>query len=60
MFPLVSGGKGSGQLLRKLVTEHCERNMKGTTANKLDLKILSEVPEETAHIFSLVTTSNIT
>lgn len=30
--------------------------MKGTKVNKLDLKILSKVLEETAHFFSLVTT----
>lgn len=34
--------------------------MKGTRIDKLDSKILSKVPEETAHIFSLVTTSAIT
>lgn len=34
--------------------------MKANRVNKLDLKILSKVPEETAHIISLVTTSTIT
>lgn len=60
MFPVVSGGKGSGQLLREVCNySTLWKEHQGNYSQQIRFEDLSELPGETAPIFSVVTTSNI-
>lgn len=61
LFPVVSGGKGSGQLLSKSVAiSTLWKEDEGNWSQQIRLYDLSELPGETARIFSLVTASSAT